>query len=239
MKTKTSLIIGLIILLIGLGSGIGIGYSIWKPKPIPIVIPNYVPQIVEIDKWKEKPVPYIVQLPPHITYKYMSFEDSMKLVKVTDSLLFLVNKTKPGDTVYIKSQFLSTFPTSPKLVNIDLQMDSIDITLFSINADLFTKRYPLTLFTNKYRFDGTNISVKPLDRPWGVPKTSKWRFGLIGFVGSNLINYPDYKIYVSTQGYASWKRLHMQVEPLVTIEEHPALGLNAKLGIGIWEWPKR
>ena len=239
MKTKTLLIVSVIILILGIGTGIGIGYGIWHVSKKGITLPVYFPVIVKVKEYKDKPVPYEVIIPPHITFKYMSYKDSMALVYVRDSLICLVSLGPKHDTVKVKTKFLTAFPTQPKFINLDLQMDSIDITLLNIEAQLYTERYPLNLFGFRYRMDGHSMSVNPLQNPYGQPKVSKWDFGLYGYLGTNIINYPTINPILLAELRLSYSRISLSVEPSMTINKHPELGINLKAGYRFWSWPKR
>ena len=239
MKTKTLLIVGLVILILGIGTGIGIGYKIWHVSKKGITLPVYFPVIVKVKEYITKPIPYEVLIPPHITYKYMSYKDSMALVYVRDSLICLVSTGIIHDTIKVKTKFLTAFPTQPKLINLDLQMDSINVTLLNIQAELYTLRYPLNLFGFKYRYDGFNMSVKPLQNPYGRPTVSKWDMGLYGYLGTNIINYPTINPILLAELRISYSRINLSVEPNMTINKHPELGINLKAGYKLWSWPKR
>ena len=239
MKTKTLMIVGIIILLLGIGTGIGLGYSFWHVSKKGITLPVYFPVVVNVPKYIDKPVPYEIVIPPHITYKYMSYIDSMKLVSVRDSLICLVSIGPTHDTVKVKTKFLTAFPTQPKLINLDLKMDSLDITMLNIEAQLYTLRYPLNLFGWKYRYDGFSMSVAPLKSPYGQPKVSRWLFELFGYLGSNVITYPTISPALYAEGRISYARITLSAEPFMTITKHPELGINVKIGYRFWSWPKR
>ncbi len=169
----------------------------------------------------------------------MSYEDSMRLVSIVDSLICLVNTKSTKDTVKVKSRFLTLFPSQPKLINLDLQMDTLDVTLLNIQAELYTLRYPLNLFNWKYRYDGFQMSTKQLPSPYGKPKYSKWGFEVSGYLGSNVISYPSLIPYLSAEGRVNYASVTLSVEPFVTINKAPELGINAKVGYKIWSWPKK
>jgi hypothetical protein len=238
---KTPLVITLIVIgaLIGALIGVGIGYLTWKTESIPSTLPTYFPVEVEVIRYIEKPVPYEIQLPPHITYKYMSYQDSMSLVGIIDSLICLVSTGSSHDTVFIKPNFLTFGPTQPKLINLDLSIDSLSLTLLNINAELFTKVYPLALGGYRYRFDGHNLSAEPFSTLYGIPKPSKWELNLFGYIGTNLINYPTISPMASVEFNVNYSRLRLSIEPTMTLNKTPELGLNTKLGYKLWKWPKK
>jgi len=231
------IIIGLVILILGFLGGIGSGYLLWKPKKPVIGLPVYFPVVVKVPKYIEKPIPYKIIIPPITEYRYISYDDSMRLVSMVDSLITLVNKENGKETLYIKSKFLTSFPTAPKLVNLDLQMDSISLTLLNIQAQLYKKVFPLNQFEYKYRFDGTNMSTVTLSQKWGVPKVSKWKFSVFGYLGSDVIDYPTFYPFLSVEGGVSFSRIKLAVEPKLTISKYPTIGINAKIGVRLWEWP--
>jgi hypothetical protein len=218
-------------------AGIFIGYLIWRPKELKS-IKTYIPVDVWYPKYVGKPAPYPVATPPHIINHYMSYEDSMILVLLKDSLFTLVSNVTKHDTIRIKSGFLTAFPTQPKLIDADIRMDSIDLTLLNINTDLFTKRYPLDLFNYRYRFDGVNMSSQLLKHPWAVPGVSKWELGLNGYIGDDLLKYPKIIPAINLELEISYSKIRFRMEPEMTIEKSPQLGINAKIGYGIWHRPK-
>ncbi len=229
MKLQYYIIVAVVILLCGGMGGFFIAKSIYKPKPSAIQLPVYFPVIQTVTKYVEKPVPYKEIIPPHVTVHYMSYSDSMNLIGIRDSLVLLVSKyaSKRPDTVKIKTKFLTAFPYCPKLINVDLNMDSISFTTLNTNADLNTFRYPLALMAWKYRFDGRDMSVEKLKRPYGTvqPKIFKWEINIYG-------GYEVFNSMWSARGEVGttvW-RIRAVAEPSVTIEKQPKLGALLKLG---------
>ena len=239
---KRYLIPAIMILIIGTLAGFFITKCANKKELSAIQLPKYFPVVIKVPVYKEKPVPYQVVIPPHIEYQYMAYEDSMRLVNTIDSLhctLSLVtNKEGKKDTLKINTKFLTAFPTQPKLINFDLQMDSLWITTLDIGANLTTKQYPLALAGYKYRFDGHNMSVEQLKTPYGIPKPSKWHFETFLSIGSDFITYPAIIPYITLGGEMSYSRIKFVLEPKVTITKSPELGVDAKLGYKLWQWPK-
>lgn len=230
----------LLAVLAALAGGILIGWVKWHPKNLDPGSIHYDTITVNVPKYIEKPVPYKVIIPAHITYKYMSYEDSMKLVTANDSMIMLVASTSLSDrngrhdTVRIRSGFLTAFPTQPKLVNCDLRLDSVDFTLLNINAELFTKRYPLDLFNYRYRFDGVNMSVDPISHRFDFAQRAKWELGLNGYLGTDLISYPLVpSVNLELEISRAWFRFRL--EPEMTITRQPEFGVNVKAGVGIWK----
>ena len=238
MNTKNLLFGSIILLVVGLLLGIFTGYLIFKPKKPTIGLPKYFPVVVTVPKYISKPEPYGIVIPSHIEYRYLSYEDSARLVGVIDSLIVLVGKDPKHDTLKIKPKFLTTFPTAPKLIDLDLSMDSLSLTLLNTEASLFTKRYPLNLFEYRYRFNGYSMSVDPLTNKWGMPSVSKWRMSLSSSLGTDMIDYPRLQPFISVEGELSYSRVRLLLEPKVTISKVPQLGMDVKLGVTLWEWPK-
>jgi hypothetical protein len=231
-------LLGIIILLLGLF----VFNKCKKPKEPGAILPKYFPVVIKVPKYIEKPVPYKIVIPPHIEYQYMSYEDSMYLINRIDSLkgiITIVSKDpKHPDTVRITTKFLTSYPTQPKLINFDLQMDSLWITTLDIGANLITRQYPLALLGYEYRYDGHDMSVKELKTPYGMPKKSKWHFETFLSLGSDFISYPAIIPYITLGGEMSYSRIKFVLEPKVTINKSPELGIDVKLGYKLWQWPK-
>jgi hypothetical protein len=229
MKLQFYIIIAVIILLAGGTAGFFIAKKIYTPKQAALQLPVYFPVVTTVTKYVEKPVPYAQIIPAHVTTHFLAYTDSMKLVKANDSLLYLVNvlASKKPDTVKIHTKFLTAFPYCPKLINIDLNMDSISITTLNINADLNTFRYPLALMGYQYRFDGKDMSVEKLKRPYGTVKPKIFTFEINAYAGYELLN----KQWNASGevGISAWK-IKLVGVPSVTIETQPKLGMLLKLG---------
>lgn len=229
MKTQyfLSLILSLIL-------GIVIGYFLFKGVPlIPEPLNNYITDTVYITKYL-KPKPLLDQVKPHIVKLYMSSEDSMKLVRLNDSLQIVLSTTKP-DTVYISDGFLTQFPKSPKLLSLDLQMDSLGLTLLFRDASIKGFLYPLQLSHYRYRFDETGLTaekIKPtpsLVRPTLVSE-------LYGFGGYELLTGSP---HIGLNYSLRRSRIIFQNETKLTIENKPRLESAFRIGYQIKQWPKR
>ena len=190
MKVRDYIIIAFILLIAGGTGGFFVAKGIYQPKKSAIQLPQYFPVVVTVPKYIEKPVPYSVIIPPHITTHFLAYADSMKMVKANDSLICLLNADtlKRHDTIKIHTKFLTAFPLCPKLINIDLNLDSISVTTLNINADLNTYRYPLVLLGYKYRFDGKDMSVEKLKTTYGTPKESSWEWEVLPRIAYNIFD---------------------------------------------------
>jgi hypothetical protein len=229
MKTRIVIVLAAIILLCGGVGGFFIAKGIYKPKQAKVQLPVYFPVVVTVPKYIEKPVPYAQVIPAHVTTHYLAYADSMRLVKANDSLICLVSREPQTvhDTIKIHTKFLTAFPTSPKLINIDLNMDSISVTTLNINAELNTFRYPLALMGWRYRFDGKDMSVEKLKREYGTVKPKIFEWELNAYAVYNIL---DKKFAaVGEAGVSIWK-VKARVETGLSIEKIPQYELNFGIG---------
>lgn len=134
---------------------------------------------------------------PAVITHYTSSPDfeNNRLVCREDSLLQVINNLK-RDTVFISPQFLTQFPSSPKLVDLSLTYDSISLGLLNTDAELMRKTYPLdfTHYTYQastldgYTFNATELSRK---KSFGAKP-----FRVMGFTGYSVM---DSKIVLGAQ----------------------------------------
>lgn len=238
MNTKNVFVGSTFLLVVGLLIGVFIGYMIWKPSQKKIGLPKYLPIVVKVPKYITKPVPYKIIIPHHIEYQYQSYNDSMRLVGTIDSLICLISLSKPSDTVWVSPKFLTSFPTSPKLVNMDLNMDSVSITTLSPQTLLTQKQYPLNLYEYKYRFDGYTMSVTKVPKIGYKGNSMKWSGTIMGTIGPTFSSKPEFYNSVGILGEVSYSRIRISIEPKVTINKNPVFYIDTKVGIKLWEWQK-
>jgi hypothetical protein len=86
--------------------------------------------------------------PKKITF-YQKENSNLKL-NCSDSILTLIDTIQNSDTILINPNFLKLYSTSPKLLNLELKKDFMNITLFDINSQVYTQEYPINLNQFEY-----------------------------------------------------------------------------------------
>jgi len=238
MKIKYILIGSVILLLLGGAGGFFLAKHFYKPLPVAQQLPHYFPVVVTIPKYIEKPVPYPAKVPPAVTVHYMSFADSMRLVGIRDSLILLVNKdpVKPQDTLKINKRFLTFSPTSQKLINMDLSMDSLSVTMLDINASLNTYSWPLALAGYRYRFDGADMSVQKLKRPYSTEKKRIVGYTISAMAAVDVLSLKNSPLHVGGELEARFWIIKARIYPNVTIEPVPEFNLMGQALFTIKQW---
>lgn len=170
---KAIITLGIIILLLG-------GYIYWnatyyRPKELD---KDYETQLIEINKrYSElletlsKKVSRYDSLKPHIIEHYIREKPTYIINNYIDST-FVVIDTIINDTVIIHKDFLTNFPTNPKLVNLSLTKDSLDLVTMNLDGDVIGNRWPMDLDNYDYMYIDNKLTYKPTTR-LGIKK-NKW-----------------------------------------------------------------
>jgi len=197
-----------------------------KPEPITVVetqyitdtiidsIPYTIPDMVYIDTTKPTQV---------IVYINNPNTDSIGLVLENDSLQLILDSL---NTLTFHSDFLKLFPTSPKLLEIKLALDTLEIVTLNYTPQVEKKIYPIYLTKYKYHWIDGLLNKEELPEPV-IIKSNKYKGDCYILGGYSVLHkYP----LVSFQYEYNRNRYRLQLESSMTINNKPELYIIGKLG---------
>lgn len=76
-------------------------------------------------------------------------------VSCKDSIITIRDTIDTSQVFYLSPDFLKLYPSSPKLLNLELKKDSLSLTLMDSMAKVFTDYYPIDLLYFNYRINET------------------------------------------------------------------------------------
>lgn len=106
-------------------------------KSVPFVPINYV---------------HMDSVKPHYVIRYAESPINGKLIRQNDSLIIVIDSLSAEnlEDIYIPDNYLLQYPFNPKLIELALSRDSLQVTLLDIDATMASLKYPLYLTKYKY-----------------------------------------------------------------------------------------
>lgn len=174
-------------------------YKVWDTLEI-ISPPRYITVYKTDTIWRE--------------YSLECNDDSIKLIN--DSLSHEIN---------IHKSFLTQFPDAPKLVDLNLTLDSLKLTTLNNQGRVANFSYPIFLDQLAYQYVGGTLRNEPIDNKSSSSiLRSKDLYGNIGY--QFLLKKP----LVGLEYNVKTKSLLFSLEAASTIETQPILSLTGKVG---------
>tara|TARA_R110000803_G_scaffold14360_2_gene39911 strand:+ start:555 stop:1244 length:690 start_codon:yes stop_codon:yes gene_type:complete len=221
-----NIIIGIIIgIIIMLGTQYVIrGYNpvIPKPKIEYIYKTNTITKYVPFKKDKELDK----VTPPKTIIKYIDTGSYHTItIKQIDTLL-VVNNTSIEDSVKIHENFLKKYPMASKLIQLDLNKDSLRLTTLDISSQVNTHSYPIDLSFYKYQYSDNiithdSLKIKP-DKP-----SSKSIFPKSFLLGGSY-SLVEKTPLVNVEYPITYRQVRLSIESTMSIETTPNLNIYLK-----------
>jgi hypothetical protein len=229
MKKLTSILLCLGVLILGLA----IGYWLTRNEVVPPEpLNDYKVDTIYLT-YPGIPPPLNTNIKPKTLIIYSGLVDSLKLIRVNDSLQAVIDSIKK-DTVFIKDKFLTLFPQYPKLISMDLKLDSLSLTLLGIDAKLKGYIFPLQLNHYQYRWGIEGLSASPIP-PKGIPSKSRISSELMGYAGYQFFSHDPIVGLIQT---VEFSRISFSGDLSMTISNKPSLEFQIIGGIPIKTWGK-
>lgn len=204
--------------------------------PEPEIVNNYFTDTVYAD-WVKPPKPNPIYIKPDKVTVYLGVKDSLRLIRINDSLQGVINDSKSKtDTVFISNKFLSLFPKNPKLIAMELKMDSLSITLLDIQANLTTQRFPLQLLHFEYVMLGSGLTAKKIPYKGKGKDRLPMNILFTPYYGYSVINQ---KQLAGTELSFNVTRITLRGDFNLTIENKPTLDIQGRIGIPFKVWQRR
>jgi len=184
-----------------------VGIIIWdiffrvRPVSPPVVEYRYVTDTIIDSVPYVVPKPYPVPTPPKIVVIYDSLKlDSMQLVLSEKNIIILGLK----EQIAIHQNFLKQFPNNPKLLSLDLNRDTIGISLLQISGQIHEARWPMDFNRFNYRWDFNSGLTRIVTKPPPIEK----RLIPDYFVGGG-VDLLWLSPYLSGRAEISWNKLRL------------------------------
>jgi len=215
MKTIQTILIVLLIAII-----------VWllffrKPNIHIIPDPHYITDTIWLDKPYPVPEPYPVSVPP-VTLTYHVIDsaaiDSLKLILQEKDILIQSLHFQ----VSVSQNFLKQFPYNPKLLELNLNLDTLSISTLNIDGIPSKSNYPLFLSDFRYKWTIERLSKKKINPP-PVIKSKMQYFGGGGVNFLYLSPYAEFNIE------KDWTRIRVYSDIRVMLLKYEASSIN--LGI--------
>ena len=214
--------------------GLAIGYWLTRNNVVPPEpLNNYQVDTIYLS-YPGTPPPLNTNVKPKTLIIYSGLVDSLKLIRINDSLQAVIDSLK-GDTVFIKDKFLTLFPQYPKLISMDLKLDSLSLTLLNTDATLKGYIFPLQLSYYQYRWgiEGLSASITP---PKVVSGRSRLSSELMGYAGYQFFSHKPLVGFLQTFQVS---RISLSGDISLTIENKPNLEFQIIGGYSIKQWGKK
>lgn len=133
-----------------------------KPDTVYVPVPEYHTDTVYVPEPYEVPKPYPVPTPPSVVEIYLPDTiaiDSLKLELSKSSIIIQGLK----DQISISQNFLKQFPYNPKLIELNLSLDSLSLSFIPINGIPEKQVFPLFMTDFRYRWTNQGLSSIPID----------------------------------------------------------------------------
>lgn len=216
-------IILFIILLIGI---LFLSYQIWikdKGKPDPKDIYKYKTDTLYENKPYPYPDPYlIITKPRYFTFYQVDSTaiDSLEL-ELRDKEIIISGLE---EEIRIHENFLKQYPYNPKLVELNLNKDTLSLSLLNIQGLIFKQDYPLYLDQYKYKWSHPDFSREKIKTK---PKDPSFTLSSYVFVGYSL--YPNSPI-ISNSWELSRGKIRLSSNVGILFKENKPIYLDLKLG---------
>lgn len=135
-----------------------------KPDVVYVPVPEYETDTVYVPEPYPVPKPYPVPTPPSTVEIYLPDTvaiDSLKLELSKQSILIQGLK----DQISVSQNFLKQFPYNPKLIELNLSLDSLSLSFIPISGIPEKQVFPIFLSGFKYRWTIEGLSSIPIDPP--------------------------------------------------------------------------
>ena len=184
MKTFQAIIIFLLVCVIA--------YLLifYKGKPLPYPITKYVYDTTFIDKPYPvpKPYPYEVLVQGVTIYE----PDTIAL----DSMKILLNKKEVmiwrlDKQIHISQNYLKQFPSNPKLLELNLSLDTLSLSLLKTDGIPSKSEYGLNLSGFKYKWTNDGLSVTRVNSP-----SVKKKYIALNYFAEGGVNFLYFSPYI-------------------------------------------
>ena len=187
---------------------------------------EYVTDTFIVERPYKVPVPYKDTAKPRVVIGWLSPKSNDSLILINDSLIRLLDSL--GNLKYdINGDFLKLYPTSPKLISLELDIDTLSITTMGIQANVSTNKYPLWLLSEKYLWIDGTLTYKKVPhkntpiKPYYLSLYPNYSFydkslGIDARIGTNLLKWIQVE---GTTGYTIYTK-QLRITGGVVIKLH-------------------
>lgn len=213
MKTLQTIIILILVLLV---SYLLIFY---KGKPVSYPEPHYVFDTVFLDKPYPVPLPYPVEVPIQGITVYL--KDSVAL----DSMNILIQEKDfiiqgLEREILISKNFLKQFPSNPKILELNLSSDTLNLSLLNLDGTPSSSNYGLRLSDHKYKWTNDGLSQIKIN-----PHQVKKSINLNYFAGGG-VNFLYLSPFASFGLETDIARIRLYSDIEVGLLKHEASSIN-------------
>lgn len=198
----------------------------YKGKPLPYPVTKYEYDTVFIDRPYPVPRPYLVEVPIQGTTIYkpdLNSLDSMKiLLNEKDILIYRLNRQ-----TIISQNYLKQFPSNPKLLELNLSLDTLSLSLLRTDGIPSKSIFGLSLSGFKYKWTNAGLSVTRVNSP-PVKKHIVLNYFAEG--GVNFLYFSPY-IGFNVETEISRIRLYAGIEAGLLKKEASSINLGIKYRI--------
>jgi hypothetical protein len=124
----------------------------------------------------------------------------------------------------ISSLFLKLYPTNPKLIYGEFNMDSLRLDILNIDGKIYSERYANNYSKFKYQWQDGKLKANPIKPKFG----RNWSHAAYAYLGYDITKATpslgaDYSI--------KYRKVRLAAESWVTIQNTPQFTARATIGV--------